>query len=612
MKQKVVGWMDRKAISKCLAILSKKDQKRVLLISLVQLFLSLFDLVGIALIGVLGALAIQGVESHKPGNRVHAVLQFLHISNLSFQTDIVILGLLAAGILIFRTLLSILITRRTLFFLSRRGAIISGELTSKLLNRNLLYMQKRSTQLTAFSLTSGVEIIVLKVIGTFITMVADFSILLVMLGGLLIVDSVVAISSFIFFGFIGLMLYKLMHKRARDLGRISSQLGVATNEAIVEVLNSYRESTVRNRKFFYSRKITALQMQAADYSAEMTFMPSISKYVIETSVVIGALLMAGLQFMLKDAVHAISTLSIFMAAGSRIAPASLRLQQSALTMKSGVGSAEPTLTLMDELGQDLPIETASDELRIDHKDFDSTIVLNEVSLTYPGSSTPAVSQVSLVIPPGSIVAFVGPSGAGKTSIVDLLLGVIEPSSGSVTISGEPPSIGIARWPGAISYVPQDIMTANGSIKENVTLGYPNSKDWDEFVQDAIRIANLEDVVKALPDGLDSPVGERGSKLSGGQRQRLGIARALFTKPKLLVLDEATSALDSETEAQITDSINKLRGQTTIILIAHRLSTVRYADIVVYMANGKMIASGTFEEVRKLVPDFDSQAKLMGI
>ena len=612
MKQKVVGWMDRKAISKCLAILSKKDQKRVLLISLVQLFLSLFDLVGIALIGVLGAIAIQGVESHKPGNRVHAVLHFLHISNLSFQTDIVILGLLAAGILIFRTLLSILITRRTLFFLSRRGAIISGELTSKLLNRNLLYMQKRSTQLTAFSLTSGVEIIVLKVIGTFITMVADFSILLVMLGGLLIVDSVVAISSLIFFGFIGLMLYKLMHKRARDLGRINSQLGVATNEAIVEVLNSYRESTVRNRKFFYSRKITTLQMQAADYSAEMTFMPSISKYVIETSVVIGALLMAGLQFMLKDAVHAISTLSIFMAAGSRIAPASLRLQQSALTMKSGVGSAEPTLTLMDELGQDLPIETASDDLQIDHKDFDSTIVLSEVSLTYPGSSTPAVSKVSLVIPPGSIVAFVGPSGAGKTSIVDLLLGVIEPSSGSVTISGEPPSISISRWPGAISYVPQDIMTANGSIKENVTLGYPNSKDWDELVQDAIRIANLEDVVKALPDGLDSPVGERGSKLSGGQRQRLGIARALFTKPKLLVLDEATSALDSETEAQITDSINKLRGQTTIILIAHRLSTVRYADIVVYMANGKKFASGTFEEVRKLVPDFDSQAKLMGI
>ena len=196
--------------------------------------------------------------------------------------------------------------------------------------------------------------------------------------------------------------------------------------------------------------------------------------------------------------------------------------------------------------------------------------------------------------------------------MDLLLGVIEPSSGSVSISGETPSGVISRWPGAISYVPQDIMTANGSIEENVTLGYPSSTDWDKLVNDAIRVANLDDVVKTLPSGLKTPVGERGSMLSGGQRQRLGIARALFTKPKLLVLDEATSALDSETEAQITKSINELRGQTTIILIAHRLSTVRYADIVVYMADGKMIASGTFDEVRNLVPDFDKQAKLMGI
>ena len=612
MDYKIVGWLDRKAISQCLRILPQRDRKRILLISFIQLFLSLLDLVGIALIGVLGALAIQGVESHKPGNRVHSVLKFLHIQSLIFQSEIVILGLLAAVILIIRTFLSIAVTRQTLFYLSRRGAVISGELTSKLLARNLLYVQKRSTQLTAFSLTSGVEIIVLKVIGTFIAMVADLSILLVMVVGLFAVDSVVAISSLIFFGVIGFSLYKLMHKRSRDLGRVSSQLGVATNEVIIEVLNSYRESTVRNRKFFYSRKIANLQMDSADYSAELTFMPSISKYVIETSVVIGALLMAGLQFILKDAVHAISTLSIFMAAGSRIAPASLRLQQNALAMKSGIGSAEPTLNLIEELGDELPIAPSSDSLQLDHIGFNATVVLNDVSLTYPGSSRSAVNHVSLVIPSGSIVAFVGPSGAGKTSIVDLLLGVIEPSSGSVSISGETPSGVISRWPGAISYVPQDIMTANGSIEENVTLGYPSSTDWDKLVNDAIRVANLDDVVKTLPSGLKTPVGERGSMLSGGQRQRLGIARALFTKPKLLVLDEATSALDSETEAQITKSINELRGQTTIILIAHRLSTVRYADIVVYMADGKMIASGTFDEVRNLVPDFDKQAKLMGI
>ena len=593
-------------------MLPKRDRNKVLLVILIQLFLSILDLLGIGLVGVLGALAISGVESQKPGNRVSAVLKLLQLQNISFQNAIIVIGVLASLILVSRTFFSIYLTRKTLFFLSRKGAVISGELTSKLLSKSLLYVQRRTNQHTAYALTSGVDTIVLKIIGSFIMIVADASILVVMLFGLLVVDSLVAISTFLFFGLIGLLLYKLMHRRAQDLGRTLSQLGIKSNETIVEVLTSYRESTVRNRRFFYARKISSLQMQAAETSAEMVFMPNVSKYVIETTVVLGALLIAGVQFMLKDAVHAVSTLSVFLAAGTRIAPASLRLQQGTLQMKSAIGSAEPTLNLIEELGPEEPIQRASDELDLIHYGFNPEVKIQGVSLTYPEKEVPSVRDVSLEIKEGTIVAIVGASGAGKTSLVDLILGVIAPSSGTVQISGCAPEVAISKWPGAISYVPQDVATTNGSVRENVALGFPENLATDDLVYSALRIANLEQVINEMPYGLDTEVGERGTKLSGGQRQRLGIARAVYTKPALLVLDEATSALDGETEIQITEAINKLKGSTTIIIIAHRLSTVREADLVVYMEQGKIVASGTFDELRSKVANFDNQARLMGL
>jgi ABC-type multidrug transport system fused ATPase/permease subunit len=156
------------------------------------------------------------------------------------------------------------------------------------------------------------------------------------------------------------------------------------------------------------------------------------------------------------------------------------------------------------------------------------------------------------------------------------------------------------------------MISNGTIKENVALGYPEAEVIDEDVWKALEAAQLSEFIKTLPNGLDTQTGDRGTRLSGGQRQRLGIARAMFTRPLLLILDEATSSLDGETEANITDSVQKMRGEVTVVMIAHRLSTVRHADLVVYMESGKVVATGNFDEVRKLVPNFDKQAQLMGL
>jgi ABC-type multidrug transport system fused ATPase/permease subunit len=593
-------------------VLSRTDRRKVLAVVFLQISFGLLDLLGVALIGVIGALAITGVQSREPGNRVSGVLEFLHLDSQPLQTQVAILGISAAVLLIGKTIFSVIFTRRTLFFLSRRGAKLSGTLVSKLFSQSLLTVQSKSMNEMMYSVTGGVNIITVGVLGTTVSLVSDISLLTVMGLGLVFVDPLVAISTFVVFGSIGYLLYKLMHQKARKLGLEQAEITIKSGEKVLEVIRSYRETVVRNRRDYYSRVIAKQRLELADISAEMSFMPNISKYIMEVTVVIGSLAISGIQFLAQDAAHAVAVLSVFLAASTRIAPAVLRLQQGAISVKSSLGAAAPTLELIESLEDISPVTRFSDEVDYEHVGFSASVEMKEVTFTYPDNETPALSNVSLTIKPGEIVALVGPSGAGKTTIVDVLLGVLPPQSGTVLISDLPSLEAIENWSGAISYVPQDVMISNGTVRENVSMGYPEDMSRDEFVWDALRIAQLSDFIKDLPGGLDSQVGDRGTKISGGQRQRLGIARAMFTKPQLLVLDEATSSLDGETEANISDAIQAMRGTVTVVMIAHRLATVRNADVLVYLEDGKIRSVGTFEEIRSQVPDFDRQAQLMGL
>ena len=602
----------KSVIGRSMHILSKADQRKVEAVAIIQICLGALDLLGVIAIGLLGALSVTGLQSNEPGDRVSAALRILHISNSTFQAQAFILGLSAMLLLIGRTILSIIFTRRILFFLSRSGAKISSNLISRLLSQPLLVVQSRTTQETLYAVTRGVQMIVLEVIATLVTLASDLSLLFVMGVGLFVVDPLTAFGTLLLFSLTGYFLYRFMHVRAGNLGIKGSELNIISNEKIVEVFSSYRESVVRNRRDYYAREIGKLRFALANVSAETFFMPYVSKYVIETTVVLGAVLIGAAQFILQDATHAVATLSIFLAAGTRIAPAVLRVQQGSISIRSALGQAQPTLALIDELGDAPIIENIDDHVDVIHEGFKSEIQVANISFTYPNKSTPAIAKFTLAIPSGTSVAFVGPSGAGKTTIIDVLLGVLIPDVGSVMISNLPPLLALAKWPGAVSYVPQDVLITAGTIRENVALGYPPEAATDELVMSALKVAHLDKFVASLPMGLNTQVGERGAKISGGQRQRLGIARAMFTRPHLLVLDEATSSLDGETEASISAAIHELRGSTTVVLIAHRLSTVRNADIVVYLAEGKIMAKGTFNEVRNAVPDFDRQAKLMGL
>jgi len=599
-------------IARALRILPKGDKKKLIFVALLQIFLGFLDLIAIALIGVVGALASTGIRSREPGNRVAEVLQILNLENLTFQSQVAVLGALAGALLLGKTIFSVVFSRKALFFLSRRGALISSELTGRLLSQSLLKIQEKTTQESAFALTTGVQSITLGVLATIVNLIADLSLLIVLTMGLLVIDYVTAMFVIVFFGVVSWFLLKMTSSRATKLGKSNAKLSIESNEKIVEVLSSYRELVVRNRRDFYAREIKSVRFELADSAAELQFMPSISKYLIESTVVLAALMISSIQFVLQDATQAISTLIVFMAAGTRIAPAVMRTQQGIIQIKGSIGAAQPTLDLIDGLGSTDVISKVGDEVDVIHVGFSSSLVLNCVSFRYPNKSKLAVDQVSLNVPEGTFVAIVGGSGAGKTTLVDLMLGVLQPDSGSVSISAKSPSETVMTWPGAIAYVPQDIVVASGSIRENVGLGYPSNSITDEMVWAALDAAKLREYVLSLPQGLDTEVGERGAQISGGQRQRLGIARALLTRPKFLVFDEATSALDGQIEADIALEVQKLKGAATVITIAHRLSTIRNADIVIYMQDGKVIAQGSFDEVRVIVPDFNEQAKLMGL
>ncbi len=605
--------MRDKTVGRSLRLLAPKDRRKLGLVVVIQIFLSGLDLFGVALIGVVSALAITGVSGQVTGNRVGAVLEFMQLDGYTFETQVAILGATAGVTLIGRTLLSIFFIRKSLFFLAHKAAIISGDLTSRVLAQPLLQLQKRTSQETLYALTAGVSSLVLNILGAVVILASDLSLVLVMAVGLLVVDFGTAIGSFAFFALIAVFLYRFSSSRVRTLNESIAETAIRGNEKIIEVLGNYRESVVRSRRAYYAKEFAKNRLDHSRFAAENSFIPNISKYTIESSVVIGAILLSATQFVFQDARHAVATLAIFLAAGTRVAPAILRIQQGLLQIKGASGSAGLTLKLAEEVANySIAVDTDPTLALGDHANFSAQVSIENVSFSYPNSKKRILNEVSIQISPGQFVAFVGSSGAGKSTLVDLLLGVLLPDSGEVKISGQVPSVAIEKSPGAIAYVPQDVAIAIGTVRENIALGFPKEFATDERINKTLKIAHLDTFVDSLENKADTQVGERGAKLSGGQRQRLGIARAMFTNPKLLVLDEATSSLDAETEASVSNAIQSLRGGTTILMIAHRLATIRTADLVVYIADSQIIAQGAFAEVRVAVPDFDKQARLLGL
>jgi ABC-type multidrug transport system fused ATPase/permease subunit len=595
-------------------LLAKRDQLRLKLISIVQVLLGILDLVGVAFIGVLGALSISGVQSRAPGTRVYSILEILQLENFSFQAQSAALGIIAISFLVLKTLLSVFFTKKSLFFLSFKGAQISANLIEDLLSRDIQEIRKRGSQEILYSCTSGVYGITVGILSTGVSLVADLSAVSLILIGIFAFDPTMALLTCCLFATIAFVMFKLQQERARELGQELGRLAVQSEEQIVEILSAYRELVVHDRQDFYIQNIRKQRLELAGTQAEMSFMPQVSKYIIEVSVLVGGVLISAVQFLRLDATQAFATLAIFLAAGSRIAPAVMRLQQNLVLMRHSIGISSATFELIEDLYSHAGKQNSESQPRIENVNdsFEGKIRIENLSFKFQDAEKNLLSDVSFTVEPGSVIALVGPSGSGKSTLVDLMLGILKPTAGIVEISGLAPNQAIKKWPGLISYVPQEVLITKASLLENVGLGFAVEEINQDHVLASLRKARLEELIDLGKSGFSQSIQERGGNLSGGQKQRIGIARALYTNPRLIILDEATSALDVSTESEISDALLALKGKVTLVLVAHRLSTVRNADLVIYVDLGRIIAQGTFEEVRSQVPQFDKQANLLGL
>lgn len=609
----------RLALARSLALLSSRDRRKLLAVSLVQVGTSLLDLLGVLLLGLVGALAVTTIQGAPPPPPVQSVAVFMGLGSLSSTALLGLLAAIAAALLLVKSILSSYLIRRVFLFLASRQAVVSARLTKALLSRPLTFVQQRSSQQTSYALVQGAGSATLVILGQGVVFVSELS-LLVLLGlFLLVIDPLIALGSVVFFSVVAIALQLSLGRWAVHAGTVVSESDIASLDAIQEAVSAYREISVSDRRGLYVERIQTLRWRAAKSAADLQFISTFPKYVFEVALVVGGFALAGVLFSTQDPVSAVGTLALFLAAATRVMPSLLRLQGASLTVRNAAGFAASTLELAEALDNPLEVQEESANpsrirarLREGHSGFDPQVTVTGVTFTYPGSSEPAIDHVTVSAAAGTSVALVGLSGAGKSTLADLILGVLEPQEGNVALGSVSPAEAVTRWPGGIAYVPQDVVLANASIRENVALGIPSDAIEDHMVFEAIDRAHLREALEGERQGLDTIIGERGLRLSGGQRQRLGIARALYTRPRLLVLDEATSSLDAETEKAISETIRDLEGSVTTFIIAHRLSTVRNVDHVIYLDRGAVVAQGSFAEVRLRVPAFDRQATIMGL
>jgi ABC-type multidrug transport system fused ATPase/permease subunit len=610
MKRKKLTFFSN--MDKAYSLLTASDRRKLIAVGFIQFFLSLLDLIGVALVGAIGALAVTGIQSRAPGDRVFEVLQLLNLENFSFQTQVSIFGIAAGLFFISRTIATIFISRKTMFFLGNRSSQLSTEICKVFFTQPYSKIISFKTHWTIYSLTAGIESIVVGTMGLFVLLMADLSLLIVLSAALFVVDPLLAIGTSILFGAIGWIMFSLLHRKAGEVSRTVATSSIAGSTAISELFSVYQELFLRDTVQNVVRKFSDSRSSFSKAQAELTFMPNLNKYVIESAVVIGALAISAIQFTLSDAAHAAGTLAIFIAAGSRIAPAALRLQQGLLQFKANSEASKPSFELIAQLENQEFAPKFLSKINKTGENFTPSVTLSGINVRLNDTATDFIKDLELNIDPGEFVAFVGPSGGGKSTLINTILGSYVPTAGKILISNLNPLQAFKQYPGFVGYVPQEVELIEGTLKENIAIGLDNKDIEDHEIWKALDKVGLLDYFKNQSLQLDTLIGAGANALSGGQRQRIGIARALYTSPKLLLLDEATSSLDAQTETAITQTLLNLKGEITLIIAAHRLATIRSADRIYYMNNGAIAGRGSFQDLRNLIPDFDQQAELQGL
>ena len=590
-------------------------RQRAIYIALVvsRMLVNLLDVAGLMAVGLLGSMLASGLTDKQTASFAGFTV------SIDSSGTFLLITLLIAGFFLAKSFLSIVLLRITSVFLARVEGRAATRIADYIFSGGLSRVQSYSKGDIHFAVMGSSTSATNGLLLTGSTILTDFALFASVLTVFVLVDVSTAMVIAVYFLTLVTLFQLLISNRLKDLGRRQKATSIRSTDAIYDLTQAFREITVLAKRDFYVENFSRFRKEQARTSALQKFYFAIPRFLLETGLMIGVLALIGWQFLRGNLSDGLVTTGIFLAGGLRITGALVPIQTALANIRTYGPQAKVAQEILSE-GQERatkPVEKVETEpVRIAGYETPAkkglSVSVSHVTFTHHDATEPALVDVSLDIPAGGYVAFVGPSGAGKTTLADIILGIHSPNSGDVLVDGIYPATLRQNHPGAISYVPQTPGLVSGTLAQNIALGVDLADIDEERIWRSLEMAELDAVVKSFPEGIHSSLGKQSDALSGGQKQRLGLARALYTAPRLLVLDEATSALDAGTEANVSATIERLGQSVTVIVIAHRLSTIQHADTVFVLEHGSISAKGKFAEIRRQVPLIEEYVRLMAI
>jgi HlyD family secretion protein len=495
-------------------------------------------------------------------------------------------------------LISMFTTWRLSMYATRVGAELSSRLYSHYMHQPWLFHASGSSSQLTNKIAQECGRITGGIINPLMQMNARIVMAALMAVAIFIFNPAVAITGLVIFAVAYMAMYRIVRQRLIRNGGTITTSNRMRFKMMGEGFGGIKDALLLGRQEVFTDRFQQASFRLANAQGKNQVMSQVPRYVMEL-IAFGSVIFLILYLL---AAHdgnlgtILPLLSVYALAGFKLLPA---FQQ----IYSSISGIRGSLTAFEGLRDDLrasataTLQRTPNENSGEHLTPRESIQLKNIQFTYPGKPEPALRDVTMTIGVNKVIGLVGASGSGKSTAIDLLLGLIQPEKGELLIDGEPiTGQQLRAWQNSLGFVPQSIFLADSSIRENIAFGLPPELVDEEKVQRAATMAHLDELLAELPDGLNTRVGERGVQLSGGQRQRIGIARALYHDADVLILDEATSALDGITEKLIMDAIHDFSGKKTIIMIAHRLTTVKECDNIFMLSQGKVVDSGTFDEL----------------
>lgn len=591
-----------------LSFMTRQERTKYFLLIAARALAAFLDVFGILLIGFIASIAAQQIDPSTGSTKPTTLLGF-EIPRLD-NRDLLLLVVFVLIVFISKAGLSIFLIRVLSRTIARIEARNAKEIAEYLLRGSLGNAKKYSKAEFQYAITLSSNWAFTGILNNVANILSESFLLVIVAAAFLVINPIAAIFAFIYFAGVMVLMQYFIGRSLKRAGEDAANGNVEANNAVSDTLDTFREISVLAKQDLFIDRINTSRVRLASSGATVAFLAGMPRYIIETALILGVVLLVGQQLLTDQLASGLATLGVFLTGGVRIMASLLPLQTAVASLKVNAEQSKLAHRLLGEVRDAKPRETGAVADGTVDRDKGLSVVVKSAKFRFEGDEHDTLKGISLDIPAGQYAAVIGPSGAGKTTLVDLILGLVAPASGSVRIGGLEPTVLRALAPGLVSYVPQKPGLVSGSIADNIALGvHPDHIDYD-LVEAAVEAAFLTDFIDSLPDGLATSVGKQVDSLSGGQIQRIGLARALYAQPRLLILDEATSGLDAGSEAFIGASLQKLHGDVTVIVIAHRLSTVQHADNVHVIENGKVTASGDFKTVEATVPMVAEYVKLM--